>query len=111
MVQGAQIHRPRQPGLEEPVPRSQHRAEPVDDEARKLRLAFKTMMLQPKLPVRQRFDARLIERWLLKTTINIALQQPTRGWSPLLTWLAARRPSPIWSIPMTVECARSRGLE
>lgn len=55
---------------------------PADNEARKLKLAFKTIMLSPKLPVRQRFDARLIERWLLKTTINLALQEPTSGLSP-----------------------------
>jgi hypothetical protein len=55
---------------------------PVDDEARKLKLAFKTMMLQPKLAVRQRFTARLVERWLLKTTINIALQESPPALEP-----------------------------
>lgn len=55
---------------------------PADDEARRLKLAFKTIMSSPKLPLRQRFDARLVERWLLKTTINLALQEPNSGLEP-----------------------------
>lgn len=55
---------------------------PADNEARRLKLAFKTMLQSPILPVRQRFDARLVERWLLKTTINLALQEPGSGLDP-----------------------------
>lgn len=55
---------------------------PADDEARRLKLALKTIMSSPKLPLRQRFDARLVERWLLKTTINLALQEPSSGLEP-----------------------------
>ena len=52
---------------------------PVDNEMRRFKVALKTMMESPKLPVRVELDARLIERWLLKTTINLALQEPKSG--------------------------------
>jgi hypothetical protein len=54
----------------------------ADEEARKLKHAFKTMFHKPLLPVRVELDARLIERWLLKTTINLALQEPNSGLEP-----------------------------
>lgn len=55
---------------------------PADEEARKFKAALKTIMHSPKLPIRQSFEARLIERWLLKTTINLALQEPESGLEP-----------------------------
>jgi hypothetical protein len=52
---------------------------PVDNEMRQLKVALKTILESPKLPVRVELDARLIERWLLKTTINLALQGAELG--------------------------------
>jgi hypothetical protein len=52
---------------------------PVDEEARKLKHALKTVFHSPTLPLRLQLDARLVERWLLKTTINLALQEPDSG--------------------------------
>ncbi len=56
-----------------------HALSPVDNEMRRFKEALKTIMRSPKLPVRVELDARLIERWLLKTTINIALQNTGSG--------------------------------
>ena len=47
---------------------------PVDAEAAKFRDALGAFIEPHLIPVAHHLDARLIERWLLKTTINIALQ-------------------------------------
>jgi hypothetical protein len=52
---------------------------PVDLEAKRFKDALGAISRTPVVPVRMRFDARLIERWLLKTTINLALQEPGSG--------------------------------
>jgi hypothetical protein len=52
---------------------------PVDAEAKRLKDALSIIYHKPILSVRVRLDARLIERWLLKTTINLALQEPGSG--------------------------------
>lgn len=52
---------------------------PSDKEAMKFKNALKIMSGQPTLALRESFDARAIERWLLKTTINIALQGAGSG--------------------------------
>jgi hypothetical protein len=55
---------------------------PVDNEMRRFKVALRTIMESPNLPVRVELDARLVERWLLKTTINLALQEPNSGLEP-----------------------------
>lgn len=55
---------------------------PVDAAAARLNRAFKVIFHQPSLPVRVQFEARILERWLLKTTINLALQDPGSGLAP-----------------------------
>jgi hypothetical protein len=52
---------------------------PVDAEAKRFKDALGEIYSNPSLPVRVRLDARLVERWLLKTTINLALQDPESG--------------------------------
>lgn len=52
---------------------------PADAEAKRLKDGLSAIYHKPVLPVRLRLDARLIERWLLKTTINLALQEPGSG--------------------------------
>jgi hypothetical protein len=52
---------------------------PVDAEAKRFKDGLSAIYHEPVLPVRLRLDARLIERWLLKTTINVALQEPGSG--------------------------------
>lgn len=52
---------------------------PVDNEMRRFRVASKTLMDSPTRPVRISLDARIIERWLLKTTINLARQWSDSG--------------------------------
>jgi hypothetical protein len=52
---------------------------PVDAEAKRFKDGLSAIYHQPILPVRLKLDARLIERWLLKTTINLALQEPGSG--------------------------------
>jgi hypothetical protein len=52
---------------------------PVDAEAKRFKDGLSAILRNPVLPVRLKLDARLIERWLLKTTINIALQEPNSG--------------------------------
>lgn len=46
----------------------------ADDEVVKLRDAAGAMIEPHLIPIAYELDARLIERWLLKTTINVALQ-------------------------------------
>jgi hypothetical protein len=50
---------------------------PADSEAARLKRALRDLsgLRQPDVVV----DARLVERWLLKTTINLALQEPGSG--------------------------------
>lgn len=52
---------------------------PVDAEAKRFKDGLGAIYSNPRLPVRLKLDARLVERWLLKTTINIALQDPESG--------------------------------
>lgn len=55
---------------------------PVDSEAARFNRVLKVLFHQPRLPVRVWFDARGLERWLLKTTINFALQDSGSGLTP-----------------------------
>jgi hypothetical protein len=55
---------------------------PVDGEAARLNRALKVLFHQPSLPVRVQFEARILERWVLKTTINLALQDDNSGLTP-----------------------------
>ena len=49
---------------------------PVDKEAKRFRIALRDINFDPRiLPIRAVFDARLLERWLLKTSINLSLQE------------------------------------
>lgn len=52
---------------------------PADAEAHRFKDALGELMSKPVLPVRRWFDARRIEQWLLKTTINLALQEAGSG--------------------------------
>ncbi|MDQ3369131.1 MAG: hypothetical protein M3680_27210 [Myxococcota bacterium] len=52
---------------------------PADAEAQRFKDALGALAERSILPVRRRFDARRIEQWLLKTTINLALQEPGSG--------------------------------
>lgn len=49
----------------------------ADDEALKLKLALRDMTLPGQRSVT--INARMLERWLLKTTINITMQEPGSG--------------------------------
>lgn len=51
----------------------------ADREALLFRLSIKAHHQSRILPVQIKLDARLIEQWLLKTTINLALQSPDSG--------------------------------
>ncbi len=48
---------------------------PVDAEAARFKKVVWALVAPHTVPVQCSIDARLVERWLLKTTINIALQQ------------------------------------
>lgn len=52
---------------------------PVDTEAKRFKEGLSAIYYKSVLPVRLKLDARLVERWLLKTTINLALQEPGSG--------------------------------
>ena len=52
---------------------------PADAEAKRFKDAIGAIGSKPIIPVRMKFDARRIEQWLLKTTINLALQEPGSG--------------------------------
>jgi hypothetical protein len=52
---------------------------PVDAEAKRFKEGLSAIYYKPVLPVRLKLDARLVEPWLLKRTINLALQEPGSG--------------------------------
>lgn len=55
---------------------------PVDDEASKFKRAIDAFRDGRGTPLDVQIEARLVERWLLKTTINCALQEPGSGLEP-----------------------------
>jgi hypothetical protein len=53
---------------------------PADDEAKRLKHALAVFLQKDAhLPTRVRIDARLFERWLIKTAINCSLQETASG--------------------------------
>lgn len=52
---------------------------PSDQEAARFKRRLDDIHAPGALPVRVTVDARLIEQWLLKTTINLTLQEPGSG--------------------------------
>lgn len=48
---------------------------PVDAEGARFKRAVWDLVAPHTIPIHRSVDARLVERWLLKTTINLALQQ------------------------------------
>ncbi len=51
----------------------------ADHEAKRFKDGLGAIAKSVVVPVRMKLDARLIEQWLLKTTINLALQTPDSG--------------------------------
>jgi hypothetical protein len=72
---------------------------PVDAEAARFKRALGAARAGV-LPVRCRLDARLIERWLLKTTINLTLQEPTTS-GMVVTPVLVRRAFGVDATPST----------
>jgi len=52
---------------------------PCDAEAMRFKRCLDKIFTHAGLPVRSTLEARLLERWLLKTTINLTLQEPGSG--------------------------------
>ena len=52
---------------------------PADGEAARFKRLLDAIHSPGPLPFRVSVDARLVEQWLLKTTINLALQEPDSG--------------------------------